>query len=215
MKKIILLVVCLLFVTNATAECPKQKVLVSFKYKLGKVVYNYSQSRYKFSKFSPKYRKNPSNLLGLTVSRLDVGFPKVEGKVFQHKDKYCVGVTKINFEIGFDKFNVYIDNKYRPGTCERRVIKEHEDEHVTIYKEGMRFFAPDIKKAIRKAVKELKPQEVNSQAMAQKIFEEQAKQVVKKVQPLLNHINKKLEEKQSMIDTPQSYAKTSKKCKNW
>ena len=126
-----------------------------------------------------------------------------------------MGVSKINFEIGFDKFNVYIDKKYGYGTCERRVIKEHEDEHVLIYKEGMRFFAPDIKKAIRQAVKELKPQEVNSEAMAQRIFEEQAKQVVNKVQPLLNHINKKLEEKQGAIDTPESYARSNKKCKNW
>lgn len=215
MKKICVFLICLLFSINATADCPKQKVEIHFKYKLGKVVYNYSQSRYQFSKFSPEHRKNPSNLLGLTVSKLGVGFPKVEGKVFQHNGKSCVGVSKINFEIGFDKFNVYIDKKYGYGTCERRVIKEHEDEHVLIYKEGMRFFAPDIKKAIRQAVKELKPQEVNSDAMAQRIFEEQAKQVVQKVQPLLNHINKKLEEKQGSLDTPESYARSSKKCKGW
>ncbi|MBQ3034739.1 MAG: hypothetical protein IJD25_01670 [Alphaproteobacteria bacterium] len=215
MKKIFVLLVCLLFSLNATASCPKQKVEIHFKYKIGKVIYNYSLSRYEFSKKAPQFRKNPSNLLGLTISKLDVGFPRVEGKIFQHKGLYCVGVSKINFEIGFDKFNVYIDKKYKQGTCERHVVKEHEDEHVTIYKEGMHFFAPDIKKAIRKAAQEVEPKAVKTQAAAQKIFEEQAREIVRKVDPLLKHINKKLEEKQGMIDTPESYAKTSRKCKNW
>ena len=215
MKKICVFLICLLFSINATADCPKQKVEIHFKYKLGKIIYNYSLSSFEFAKRVPKFRHNPANVLGLTVSRLDVSFPKVEGKIFPHKGKYCVGVSKIEFEIGFDKFNVYIDKKYGYGTCERRVIKEHEDEHVTIYKEGMRFFAPDIKKAIRNAVKELKPQEVNSEAMAQRIFENQAQQVINKVEPLLNHVNKKLEEKQGNLDSPESYARSHKKCKNW
>ncbi len=215
MKKILVFLVCLLFSLNATASCPKQKVEINFKYKLGKVIYNYSLSRHEFAKQSPKFRNNPQNLLGLTVSRLGVGFPTVEGKAVPYKGKYCVSISKIDFEIGFDKFKVYVDKKYRHGTCERRVIKAHEDEHVLIYKEGMRFFAPDIKKALRQAVQQLKPQEVTSQSMGQQVFDSQAQFVIRKVQPLLDHINKKLEEKQGMIDTPESYARTNRKCKNW
>lgn len=196
------------------ANCPKQKVSIVFKYKLGPVIYNYSMSEKEFCKKAGRKRPTNGRILGLTVSRLDI-FPKAEGRIFKYKNKYCVGVTKIYFEIGFDKFNVYIDKKYRKGTCERRVIKEHEDEHVTIYREGMHFFAPDIKKAIRQAVKSLRPQMVSSASDGQRFFEAQANQVVNKLSPLLDHINMKLEEKQGMIDTPESYARTSRKCKNW
>ncbi|MBO7243857.1 MAG: hypothetical protein J6V53_01055 [Alphaproteobacteria bacterium] len=214
MKKILIFLVCLLFSINATASCPKQKVLITFKYKIGKVIYNYSLSRHEFAKKSPKFRSNPDNLLGLTVSRLDVSGSS-EGASFRHRDKHCAGISKVNFEIGFDKFNVYVDKKYRQGTCERRVIKAHEDEHVTIYKEGMYFFAPDIKKALRLAVKNLKPEVVYSQADVDRVCKKQFEYVIKKMQPLLTHINKKLEEKQGQIDTPESYARENKKCKNW
>ena len=79
----------------------------------------------------------------------------------------------------------------------------------------MLFFKPNIDEALQKAVAKLKPAYVSSQAEAQRAFENQFKQVVQEIQPLLDHINKKIAEKNYIIDTPESYLETTKLCKNW
>lgn len=207
-----LLLICLLFSLNATAICPKQKIDIVFKKKHGQVVYNHNLHHSEFYKVSPY--KLPKNVRGLTVSKATVSM-EVAGKSFRYLNSQCVGVKKIIFYIGFDDFKIYINKPYRVGTCEYYAVKDHEDEHVAIYKEGLEFFTPDIKKALRDAVKNLRPEQVHSQTRAQQVFKKQTDYIQNKIKPMLNHVNKKLHEKQAQIDTIESYKRVTKKCRNW
>ncbi len=212
MVRIFTFLVCIFLSLNAIAICPKKDVEVAFKRKYGKVLYNYNLTHKDFEKYSP----TPMSRIvrGLTVGELGVSYG-ADGRVFKHKDGYCAGVKKVDFYIGYDNFKVFIDKKYKRNTCEFRAVKEHEDEHVAIFNEAVEFFAPDIKKAIKKAVAEIRPEKVYSQARAQQVFDKQANEVLRKIQPLLKHVNKKIIEKQSLIDTDESYRKVQRKCKNW
>ena len=212
MKYFLLFTLCIFFSLNATAICPKQKIEVVFKKKHGKIIYNNELHHSEFQNVANYVL--PNNVRGLTVSKITVT-SAVEGRGFKHLNSQCVGISKINFYIGFDDFRVYINKPYRPGSCEYYAVKDHEDEHVDIYKEGLEFFAPDIKKALRDAVKNLRPEQVYSKARAQQVFDKQVKEVSKKIQPLLDHINAKLHEKQRAIDTDESYRRVTRKCRNW
>lgn len=212
MKRILLFLVCLFLTTNATAICPKKDIEVAFKKKYGKPIYNYNLTHKDFEKYSPA----PMSKIvrGLTIGELGVSYG-AQGRVFKHKDGYCAGVKKVDFYIGYDYFKVFVDKKYKRNTCEFRAVKLHEDEHVAIFNAAVEFFAPDIQKAIKKAVAEIQPEKVYSQARAQQVFDKQANEVLNKIQPLLKHVNKKIVEKQGLIDTDEAYMKVQKKCNNW
>ena len=213
MRYFVLFLVCLFFCSNAIAICEKQEVEVDFSYKVGPVFYNnkLGQNEFKslFGKDKVSYRVG-----GLTVGKLNVSYEPI-GSIIKTKDGFCVNLDKINFKIGYDKFDVYIDKKYKKDSCQYNAVKTHEDEHVLIFKEAMTFFAPDLKKSIRESVANILPEKVYDSVRAEQIFHKKAKEVLSDIRPLLNHINQKIEEKQALIDTVDSYEKVQRKCKRW
>lgn len=154
------------------------------------------------------------NTLGMTVSKLGIS-GSAEPDIQQNGITACVQIGRMKIDIGYDTLDVYIDKKYKPRTCEYEVVKEHENYHVRVSQEAMSFFKPDIEDALRKAVARVKPVEVRSQKEAERVFQQQFNQVMREVQPLIDHINKKIAEKNYEIDTPESYRETTALCKNW
>lgn len=214
MKKLSVFLVCLLFALNATANCPKTEVSVSFSKNLGRVTYNNNVDHSFFYKIAPYSSKISEDTRGLTVSKLDVDY-KAEGVVLRQNKLHCAAVKRVIFTIGYETLKVYISSKYKPGTCEYAAVKAHEAEHVEIYRQGLRFFEPDIKRALQRAAKKVSSEKVYTTIDAQKSFDRQARAIIGEVQPLLNHINRKINEKQAAIDTKASYREVMRKCRNW
>ena len=98
----------------------------------------------------------------------------------------------------------------------RKNKKEISYEDLSFDKRRMKLVQdPDVEKSLRAALAKIKPETARSSAEAQKIFERQFAQVIREIQPLIDHINKKIAEKNYIIDTPESYAKTTALCKKW
>ena len=211
MKKWFVLLVCFMWSGIVFAACPSNKPYVLLTTSKGSVKYITNMAR---KDFIAKYPGTPDTTLGLTVADLKV---KMTGKsnVDQDARQTCVSLKEINFQIGYDDILVYIHKDYKPGSCQYRVVKEHENYHVNVHRQAMSFFKSDIETALRKAVAKLKPERVQSAAQAQYVIDKQFAQIQKEIAPLLDHINKKIREKNAAIDTPQSYKKTSKLCKKW
>ncbi len=208
----VLLTVSLFLGQKANAFCESADTQIVLEADPGVVEYHNDLSRREFLTFAGT--KASPNTLGLTVARLNVSG---HGDPFLVQDgiKACVGLHKIRVKIGYDMLDVYIDKKYRPGTCEYRVVKDHEDYHVRVAKEAVYFFRPDVEKALRRAVNRLKPVVVRSQAEVQPAFEKQFQQVMDEVRPVIQHINDKIAEKNYEIDTPESYRETTALCSHW
>ncbi|MGN1062819.1 MAG: hypothetical protein ACI4QM_00640 [Alphaproteobacteria bacterium] len=196
----------------AEAACLKSKTpRITVRANQGRVKYVTSQSR---KEFIAKFPGTPDTTLGLTVAALGVkisGIPRIQ----QNAHQVCVNLKEVTFEIGYDVIDVYIDRKYKPGSCEYRVIRDHEDYHVAVYRKAMTFFQPDIEKALRASVKKMSPVSVTTQAEAERILSQQFNQIQKDIAPLLKHINSKIAQKNAAIDTPESYAAANALCKNW
>ena len=212
MKKIFLGAVYLIFALSARAECTYRTPEVLIKTKPGIVKYITNMSREEYA--THLHLKLPENNLGLTTNKVSAGYEVVP---FQKKEgnKTCVGIRRIVFSIGSDVIYVFIDKKYKPGSCEFNTIKEHEKFHVAVTQQAMTFFKPDLERTIKQAVKKLKPEYVYSHERAQAVVESQAKQIMRELDPVVDHINKKIEEKNAIIDTPESYQATTELCKNW
>lgn len=212
MKKIFLVGVYLIFAMGARAECTYRTPDVLIKTKPGIVKYVTNMSREEYAKHLNL--NLPENNLGLTTNKISASYEVVP---FQRREgnKTCVGIRRIVFSIGSDVIYVFIDKKYKAGSCEFNTIKEHEKFHVAVTQQAMSFFKPDLERTIKQAVKKIKPEYVYTGERAQAVLENQARQVMKEIDPIINHINKKIEEKNAIIDTPESYQATTALCKNW
>lgn len=174
----------------------------------GKVTYNNSLYSSQFP------TKPPHTVTGLTVAQLTTNMT-AKLYVQQNSNKTCVGLDELTINIGFPQINVYIDKKYRPGSCQYNVIKEHEKYHVRVQQEGLKFFSPKIKKAFQIAAKKVKPRPLKQNEQPQKVLNNMLAQIRKDVNPLLQYIERRLREENEVIDTKESYIETSKKCKKW
>lgn len=212
MKKIILVLLCLVLSQNANALCQKNQVKMNIIMEPGEVVYHHNLSRKDFGRLV-KGKLNP-NTLGLTVaqSRLNIkGKPYVQTE----GSRVCIGVEEINFYIGYDQIDVYIDKKYAQHSCNYKVIKDHEDYHVSVFQQAMTFFRPDIERELREAVADIRPEYAYSSARAEQIMEKLFNRIHERLKPLLNHIDRKIVKKNNAIDTPESYRKTTALCRKW
>ncbi len=213
MKKYIATVLLILLYTwtGYAADCPQNKPRIVVTASQGKVKYITNMAR---KDFIAQYPGTPNTTLGLTVAKLDV---KMTGKphTVTNSRHTCVSLKEVNFQIGYDDILVYIHKDYKPGSCQYRVVKDHENYHVAVHRQAMSFFKADIEKAIRKSVASLKPQVVASSTQAQQVINAQFAKIQKDIQPLINHINRKISEKNAAIDTPKSYEAANKLCKSW
>lgn len=203
---------CLFLTQNANAFCRSVTPWTIVDTKTGTVRYITHLSRADFLRNAPQ-RMSP-NTLGMTVAKLGVN-GSAQPSVQQDGRSACIQIKEMRLTIGYDTLDVYIDKKYKPGSCEYEVVKEHENYHVRVSQEAMMFFRPDIEKALQTALSHIHPETVYSQVDAQKTFERQFNQVMREIQPLIDHINRKIAEKNYIIDTPESYAATTALCKNW
>ena len=195
---------------TANAYCTNVKPIVTVKSNQGRIKYITNMAR---QSFIQKYSASP-NTLGLTVAELKVNMTG-EPRIRQSSRETCVSLKEVSFEIGYDDILVYIDKNYKPGMCQYRVVKDHENYHVAVHRQAMTFFKKDIENAIRKSIAKLKPQAVTSSAQAQEVVNRQFQQIQQDIAPLLKHINMKIKEKNDEIDTPESYRKSSTMCPSW
>jgi len=213
MKKYALMLLCLFYSQNANAFCQTVTPYTMVETKTGTVRYQTHLSREEFLRKAPV--KMSPNTLGMTVSSLGIQGSATPEVQYVFKNSYCVQIKEMRLTLGYDIIDVYIDKKYHPGSCEYDVVKEHENYHVRVSQEAMMFFKPDIEAALKKALAKLKPAYVSTEKDAQRSFERQFNQVMAELKPLITHINKKIAEKNYIIDTPQSYRETTALCRHW
>lgn len=214
MKKYFLLVSTILLSHIAYASsCVRYPINFVVKTDVGDVIYDTKHSRDEFAKIA-KVKVSP-HTVGLTVTSSPLPVVKGTLQTRQTGDSACAQLSFVEFTIKYDKITVFIDKKYPKYSCNFKVTKEHEDYHVSVFQQALLFFKPDIEDALRKAIREIKPEKVYNEKQAHNVLIRQQNHITKKLKPLLEHINKKITEKNYAIDTPESYKKTTKRCKKW
>ena len=210
MKRLLILL-CFIFSLKASAVC-LNKTDYEIKVKANPAKYVTNLSREEFLRRSNQ-AVNP-NTLGLTTVSFNVS---VEGEPYAERDgkATCVGLKKVILTFGYDDLTIYIDKKYKPGSCQYKVIKEHEEYHASVAKEAVPFFKPDIRKQLIKVLSQLKPERVFTSQAGNDVIVRQTNKVMQDMQPLIKHINKVIVDKNYQIDTPESYKKTTALCKKW
>lgn len=152
-----------------------------------------------------------SRLLGLAFTEVKKGIRvEVDGKNIS--GKICARLTKVIFEFGKSKSAIYVSKKYRPGTCEYRVILAHEKQHMAINARVQKKYAAKLEKALIRSAKNMKPISSSNINNVPKIY---ANRLSNSVKGILKSFQQERRRENAKIDTPQSYAKTRSKCAKW
>jgi len=196
---------------RAVASCAgyTEPVQLDIKVNYGKIYYDNTKSNSQFPS------KPYATTMGLTVTELKQNL-RADTKVIPLRDgTFCVALDTIHIDLGFPRIDIYIDKKYRPGTCNYRVIKTHEEYHARVQQEGLKFFEPKIRKAFQIAARKLKSEQAFSESQVHALAESMLGRVMKDVKPTMDFVQKRLREENMVIDTPESYEAETKKCPSW
>ena len=150
-------------------------------------------------------------MLGVTM-RSDQLNLQMKSKVLPlSKDRYCLWPTEVTGQLGDRSMDVYVAANYITGTCEYKVVLDHENTQVSINRSVIKAWGPRIEAQLRLAAKStMFPMMVSAPNGQQAVQALQAS-----VQGLVGQMERELKERNGAIDTPEAYRRTAALCHNW
>lgn len=127
-------------------------------------------------------------------------------------NSYCARLTKVDAKIGYDNFDVFIARKFRPGTCAYNSIRQHEMTHVAVFKSGLNEFYPRMRHRLERATKGLGNIKVGNPDAAAKRLQQRLRHTI---DPLFKEMNRTLNRRNGLLDTPARYRLEQSRCENW
>lgn len=144
-------------------------------------------------------------VLGLTVPG-NMGIPATAYQYASVKANglTCYYVKSFNAPFKLTSIEVYIASEYRQGTCQAQVITTHENEHVRVYQAALQKYAPVMREELARQASTAYTNPGQLQAAMQGAMSSVFQQFLSDAR-----------RGNAMIDTQDSYKRTSQRCKQW
>jgi hypothetical protein len=127
-------------------------------------------------------------------------------------NRYCVALESISIAFGRKNSEIYVANKYRPGTCEFKAVLRHEQEHMEINDRIQKKYEAKLREYLVNKVKSIQPYYTTSPKNAPKQL---ASRFTGETDRLIKQFSSERERENDKIDTPQSYRKVRSQCAKW
>ncbi|GLQ05411.1 hypothetical protein [Sneathiella chinensis] len=137
--------------------------------------------------------------------RIQLASKRIEGR-------RCFGVRKVGVELALVRSEIFIDKKYRPGSCAYKAILAHEREHVAINERVWDQYSKHIEAEVARLAADIKPFYGSRSDKASKMVSERLSRELK---PLLDQVNETRAEENSRIDSEKSYREVRARCVHW
>ncbi|MBF0162061.1 MAG: hypothetical protein HQL88_07210 [Magnetococcales bacterium] len=151
--------------------------------------------------------------IGVTASRLSHTLTAhFLVRVTADRRSRCLYLKTLTMVLAYPNTTVYIDNAYRPGSCEYQAIYQHEMEHVRILNTHQTRFLPTWRSRLQALARDVRPLLSDNPQQTQQEVLQKLDQVVKKE---IERLDKFQKAEQGAIDTPRNYAKVRASCQAW
>ncbi|MEL0107858.1 MAG: hypothetical protein VW802_13045 [Rhodospirillaceae bacterium] len=124
----------------------------------------------------------------------------------------CAYPSSVTVEVGYQEFSIWIDRRYRQGSCEYQAILDHEHDHVNIYRNQLRLHIDDIHRRVAQVIRRQRPVYAASNEIA---VERAKRQLFSRILPLSRGLQRAADRANHKIDTPSSYQAIHDLCRNW
>lgn len=152
--------------------------------------------------------------VGLTRAQLGFG---MEIQALVRPDSaggLCGYIRSVKARLGYDTISVYLARDYPVSSCAYRVIREHEDRHVAIYRENLAEFAQAMRARLVTEATRMGPVRADD-ADAEKATREMQERLWARLKPIIEDMQRSANRNQRAIDTPASYAAEQSRCTDW
>jgi len=224
----ILLVTILVFLTVAVfstsqtsvaaPRCPgaTEPVQLTVTPFFGKIIYRMGNTRGDLKRIRDRHagRNLPSQWypLGLTQAQFEIRLNTNVTIQPLRTQRYCAFPHALEVNIGYPSFTIWIDRRYRRGTCEYQAILDHEHDHIRIYREQLRLHIDQFHLDIARILRRLRPATISSPNLAANQVQARLTQ---RIRPLVRKLEKITDSANAAIDTITSYQAIHDLCRNW
>lgn len=150
--------------------------------------------------------------VGLTRTQVSIDFQTKLQPFRMSNGSYCLWLDHVVATVRYVDTTIYVDRKYRKGSCQFSAILDHEHQHVEINRATLQRFAPRIRDELKLAVQRINPVVVDEISQGR---EYPIDMLQSEIDPVLEAFNTERELANSSIDTPDSYRHTLNLCRNW
>ena len=204
---------------EAAAPCPRadSSPQVSLETKPGRVVYDNGKTRRQLQRLQGKSRgasnsKRGWKPIGLTLTELKFRMNISVRTLSRPGNGHCGTVSGVTATLGYERITVYLDKRYKRGSCQYRSVLEHEKEHVAIFRGVLDRYAPKVKRRLVLAASGLKPIAARS---PQRAADKLQKALQRQMEPLFEEMNRTLDRENDSIDTAANYRREQARCRKW
>ncbi len=125
---------------------------------------------------------------------------------------FCVYLDRVEADFGWDRMEVYVASEYKPGSCEYRMILDHENQHVGINRQALRDTAPRVRAALEAILRDQGPLYVTD---ANRGADQALTAIHGRMNAPLETFQRVMAEGNSVIDTSSNYEAVSQMCEGW
>ncbi len=159
---------------------------------------------------------NPEKTLGVTVADLLINY-SFEFSEHPLSEGVCIDLSKIDFFVGYKNLSVLIDDKYAQNSCEYKAIKEHEQKHIQVYQQELKYYGGLLIDELRNISQTMQPMYfaklLNHKAFAMNIEEHISTNET--IIILREKLENSLVKLNQAIDTEQEYLRVKSLCDEW
>lgn len=200
------------------ARCPSADALprVSLETMPGRVVYDSRHSRQDLRRFQGKRgaarQRGEWHPIGLTITELQFR-TKISVQSLPAGDgRHCAALTAVEAQLGYDTITIYVDRRYRRGSCPYVNVLEHEHLHLGIFRDTLAVYAPKVERRLSQAARRL---ETVSARSPERGAEKLQKALQREMAPLFKEMNDRIDAANERLDTAANYTREKAKCSNW
>lgn len=125
---------------------------------------------------------------------------------------FCVYLDRIDADFGWDRMEVYVASEYKPGSCEYRMVLDHENQHVGINQRALKDSAPRVRAALEAILRDQGPVYVASPDGA---ADRALTAIHSRMSGSLDAFQRTMAEGNGIIDTDSNYEAVSQMCEGW
>ncbi|MCW9001487.1 MAG: hypothetical protein OQJ87_02085, partial [Rhodospirillales bacterium] len=125
---------------------------------------------------------------------------------------FCAALHDVQVGLGYETLDVYVVDRYSPGSCEYESILEHEKRHVDVFRRIEAQYVPMIVERIQKKAQQMGALPVAAENIAADRLQDELRRMVT---PLLKEMEVMERHENAKLDTPEAYREEQKRCQKW
>ena len=199
----------------ALCPSPRSKPQIRVSVEPGDVTWDHSLSEAEIKAVTDEQRGYVTGSwhrpIGLTTSEFGAHY-STSFSIRKTTGGYCAYLAEAKVTVGYEHTTVYINRDYPEGSCQYRVVYEHELEHVRVNHDTLKAYKPKIIKALKRMIRSKGGIFVHRKEEARSAY---LLAIKRSLEPVLDQMVAEQNRGNGKLDTRDNYAREHAKCDSW